>query len=134
MTASYVERMHKNPLTRWQLEPPGFSAWVQLHGLDAALCSYNYRDSAFAHADNYAPSEFMKFFRHDGVCPGCPNACIKFFGSDDAGYDARAGAIHQEITGALGPNLGNADLEALIKANILCNEYGLDPDSLGYTL
>jgi aldehyde:ferredoxin oxidoreductase len=134
MTASYAERMLKNPLTRWQLEPPGFSAWVQLHGLDAALCSYNYRDSAFAQADNYAPSEFMRFFRHDGICPGCPNACIKFFGSDDTNYDARAGAIHQEITGALGPNLGNADLEALIKANILCNEYGLDPDSLGYTL
>jgi aldehyde:ferredoxin oxidoreductase len=134
MTASYAERMRKNPLTLWQLEPPGFSAWVQLHGLDAALCSYNYRDSEFVGADNYAPDRFMEFFRHDGVCPGCPNACIKFFGSNDRAYDARAGAIHQEITGALGPNLGNADLEVLIKANILCNEYGVDPDSLGYTL
>jgi aldehyde:ferredoxin oxidoreductase len=134
MTASYAERMRKNPLTLWQLEPPGFSAWVQLHGLDAALCSYNYRDSEFLGADNYAPNEFMRYFRHDGVCPGCPNACIKFFASEDNDYDARGGAIHQEITGALGPNLGNADLEALIKANILCNEYGIDPDSLGYTL
>lgn len=134
MTASYTDRMRANPLTRWQLDPPGFSAWVQLHGLDAALCTYNYRDTAFADAANYAPSEFMKFFRHDGVCPGCPNACIKFFGTEDEAYDSRAGAMHQEITGALGPNLGNSDLELLVKANILCNDYGIDPDSLGYTL
>jgi len=134
MTASYRERMLKNPLTRWQLDPPGFSAWVQLHGLDAALCSYNYRDTAFPGADNFAPDEFMRFYRNDGICPGCPNACIKFFATDDVGFDPRAGAFHQEITGALGPNLGISDLAALVKANILCNEYGIDPDSLGYTL
>ena len=50
MTESYRKRMADNPLTRWQLEPPGFAAWVELHGIDAALCTYNYRDSAFEHA------------------------------------------------------------------------------------
>ena len=135
MTESYRQRMVDNPLTRWQLDPPGFAAWVELHGIDAALCTYNYRDSAFEHASAYSPEEFMRHYQHDGVCPGCPNACIKFFSAGEAAvYDPRAGGIHQEITGAMGPNLGLSKLEDVLKANILCNDLGLDPDSLGFTL
>lgn len=135
LTESYAARMRDNSLTRWQLEPPGFSAWVHLHGLDAALCVHNYRDSAFAGAVAYATQRFLLYYRHDGDCPGCPNGCIKFFGTgDDTAYDPRAGAIHQEITGALGPNLGIADLTAIFRANVLCNDLGLDPTSLGFTL
>lgn len=135
LTERYQAKMVDNSLTRWQLDPPGFSAWVHLHGLDAALCTRNYRDAIFEAADNYEASSFMPYFRHDGVCPGCPNNCIKFFGTgDDGAFDPRAGGIHQEISGALGPNLGIADLEMIFQANILCNEFGLDPTSLGFTL
>lgn len=135
LTRDYALKMRDNALTRWQLEPPGFSAWVQLHGLDASLCTRNYRDSAFEAADNYAPEHFMRRYLREGHCPGCPNNCIKFFATgDDSTYDPRAGGIHQEITGTLGPNCGIADLDAVLKANVLCNEYGLDPTSLGFTL
>ncbi len=34
----------------------------------------------------------------------------------------------------LGPNCGLTDLSTILKANILCNELGLDPTSLGFTL
>lgn len=132
LTRSYGERMVDNPLTRWQLDPPGFSAWVHTHGTDAALCTRNYRDSVFEAADAYRPELFMARYRHDGDCPGCPNRCIKFFSVDDA--DTPAGGIHQEITGALGANLGLADLDVLFRANVLCNDLGLDPTSLGFTL
>ncbi len=135
ITAQYRARMRDNALTRWQLEPPGFSAWVHLHGLDAALCTRNYRDAIFEAADNYDAQYFMPRYRHEGNCPGCPNNCIKFFGTDDAAaYDPRAGGIHQEITGTLGPNLGLSDLDAIFRANVLCNDLGLDPTSLGFTL
>jgi aldehyde:ferredoxin oxidoreductase len=139
LTEHYAARMRENSLTRWQLEPPGFSSWVQLHGLDAALCVENYRDNAFPAADNYTSGKFMQHYLHDGICPGCPNNCIKFFGaaqSNGAPYpvDPRAGAIHQEITGTLGPNCGITDLNSIFQANILCNEYGMDPTSLGFTL
>ncbi len=135
MTANYAAAMRDNDLTRWQLEPPGFSAWVHLHGLDAALCTRNYRDSTFEAAENYEASKFMAYYRQDGDCPGCPNNCIKFF--DPGGghpYDPRAGGIHQEITGTLGPNLATRDLATIFQANVLCNDLGLDPTSLGFTL
>jgi aldehyde:ferredoxin oxidoreductase len=135
LTERYRSQMQDNDLTRWQLDPPGFSAWVHLHGLDAALCTRNYREAVFEAADNYEAQRFMPYYQHDGNCPGCPNNCIKFFAADDnQTYDPRSGAIHQEITGTLGPNLGTTDLQTIFQANILGNELGLDPSSLGFTL
>ena len=68
-------------------------------------------------------------------CPGCPNNCIKIFGVGSPGtQDGQSGGIHQEITGAFGSNLGIANLDDVFAANILCNELGLDPNSLGFTL
>ena len=135
LTDDYGRRMRANDLTRWQLEPPGFGAWVHLHGLDAALCTRNYQNTPFPEAANYAAERFMANYRGEASCPGCPNNCIKFYGTeDDARYDPRAGAIHQELPGTLGPNCGVGDLQAIFKANVLCNQLGLDPTSLGYTL
>jgi aldehyde:ferredoxin oxidoreductase len=135
LTDLYRARMRTNPLTRWQLEPPGFSAWVHLHGLDAALCTHNYREAVFEAADAYEASLFLPYFQGDGDCPGCPNNCIKFFSAgEEARFDPRAGGIHQEVTGTLGPNVGTTDLATIFRANILCNDLGLDPTSLGFTL
>ncbi len=125
LTSHYAEAMRDNPLTRWQLKPPGFSAWVHTHGIDAALCVRNYRDNVFEHAGNYRPELFMDHFEGDGNCPGCPNHCIKLFQST---------GIHQEIAGTLGPNCGVGELTAVLAANVLCNDLGLDPTSLGFTL
>lgn len=138
LTKRYATRMLQNSLTRWQLDPPGFSAWVHTHGIDAALCVRNYRDSVFEAADHYRPEQFMRHYlpmadKNEG-CPGCPNNCIKFFGPADSPATARASGIHQEVTGTLGPNCGIASLEAVLRANIMCNELGLDPTSLGFTL
>jgi aldehyde:ferredoxin oxidoreductase len=135
ITERYRNRMDQNPLTQWQLQPPGFAAWVHTHGIEAALCTHNYRESVFPTADAYEPDRFMERYRGEALCPGCPNNCIKVFGTaDDGCYDPRAGGIHQEITGAIGSNLGLADLDALFKINILCNELGIDPNALGFTL
>jgi len=134
IAARYEAGMEGNPLTRWQLVPPGFSCWVHLHGTDAALCTRNYRDSVFEHAQGYAEERFMARYEGDGLCPGCPNQCIKFFAAEGDDLDVRQGGIHQEATGALGSNLGMPDPEFVFRANILCNELGMDPNSLGFTL
>jgi aldehyde:ferredoxin oxidoreductase len=135
LTAHYAAVMRDNDLTRWQLEPPGFAAWVHLLTGDTAICAENYRVSAFDHAPAYDPERFMQRFVDDSPCPGCPNLCIKRFGAgDDARYDPASGGIHQEITGTMGPNLGIGDLETVLAANVRCNELGMDPTSLGFTI
>lgn len=135
VTASFAERIAGNPLSTWQQKPPGFSCWLYLHGLDAALCVNNYSRPMIEGTENLREEEFMQRYKGDGVCPGCPNDCIKFLhplGTED--LDPRASGIHQEATGALGPNLGIVDLDWILRANNLCNQYGLDPTSLGFVL
>ena len=48
--------------------------------------------------------------------------------------DSRAGGIHQEITGAMGPNIGMTDIKNILRANNMVNQLGMDPTSLGFTL
>jgi aldehyde:ferredoxin oxidoreductase len=132
LAASYERRMHGNELTRWQLDPPGFGCWVHTHGTDAALCTRNYRESVFEAADEYAPEGFLRRAAGVAPCPGCPNDCIKRYAAP--GDDPRAGGLHQEAAGTLGSNCGIADLDAVFRANVRCNEYGLDPVSLGFTI
>ncbi len=135
LTRFYAEQMTLNDLTRWQLDPPGFAAWVHLMTGDTAICAENYRTSAFGSAAAYDPEQFRRRYAGIAPCPGCPNDCIKRFGAgDDKRFDPQSGGIHQEITGALGPNIGLTELDPLLAANIQCNELGMDPDSLGFTI
>lgn len=135
ITDDYRAKMPLNPLADWQYQPPGFAAWVHTHGLDAALCTKNFRESAFPGVQNFTPEEFMARFQGNAPCPGCPNDCFKHFtpqGSPDSVIPSSA--MHQEITASMGANIGNADLDFLFESNILCNTLGLDPTSLGYVL
>lgn len=135
ITERYRQSMQDNPTTRWQLEPPGFSCWLSSLGADRAVCAHNYRDGFFEGLDSFSAARYMDFYLQEGNCPGCPNNCIKYFGTqEDASYDPRLSGIHQDVVGVLGPNCGVTDLPTILKANILCNELGLDPTSLGFTL
>ena len=134
LTQTFREGMTHNSLSKWQLDPPGFAVWIHTHGLDAALDVENYRTASFAALDNYEVPHFMKHYQGVSACPGCPNDCIKILHAGDPDLDPRASGIHQEITGALGPNIGLGDIRVLLRLNNLLNQYGLDPVSLGFTL
>jgi aldehyde:ferredoxin oxidoreductase len=135
----FASEIAGNSLSTWQLEPPGFSCWIYLHGLDASLCVENYRKSEFAGLDGFRKERFLEHAVTDLPCPGCPNHCMKSIVpagsvSSDAKIDPRSCGIHQEISGSIGPNLGIDDLDVVLEANRRCNQYGLDPTSLGFTL
>ncbi|MGC9349279.1 MAG: aldehyde ferredoxin oxidoreductase family protein [Anaerolineae bacterium] len=135
LTADFRQRMLENDLSTWQYEPPGFSCWIYLHGLDAALDVNNYRQSTFDRLQGYREDEFLARSIQELGCPGCPNHCIKAIHPNDAeDLDPRASGIHQEVTGTMGPNIGVGDLDTVLRANNLCNQYGMDPTSLGFTI
>lgn len=131
LTASYRDRIALNPLTAWQKDEPGFSAWVELHGLDAGLCVQNFSTAEYAQAVAYRPGEVMKHCTGVSQCPGCPNDCIKVMRTSDG---ANARGMHQPAMGSLGPNLGIWDVASVIDANTRCQELGMDPISLGFTM
>jgi aldehyde:ferredoxin oxidoreductase len=135
IAASFEARVSQNDLSKWQKTPPGFSCWVYTNGLDAALCVNNYSLSTIEGTEQLKEEEFLRRCGGDGCCPGCGNDCIKFLHPlDGEDLDPRASGIHQEAPGALGPNLGVVDLDWILRANNFCNQQGLDPTSLGFTL
>jgi len=135
ITVDFAGRINSNNLSKWQLIAPGFSCWIYLHGLDAALCTNNYSKSSFDNINNFKEENFLSHRISDLECPGCPNNCIKSIHPNNSGnLDSRASGIHQEITGTMGPNIGISDLDMVLRFNNLCNQYGLDPASLGFSI
>ena len=133
ISAEFAAAVPGNILARWQKERPGFAVWIHDHGLDAALDVNNFRSATFEHVDDYAKPHWEPYYRGVAPCPGCANDCMKVYHVEGRG-DARAGAMHQEVTGTMGPNIGTPDVATLIAHNTRLNELGMDPVSLGFTL
>ena len=130
----FAAAISTNDLSSWQHDDPGFSCWIYLHGVDAALCVNNYAKCRIDGLEGFGEDAFLRRAIATIPCPGCPNNCIKAIsGSGYSGTQDSCG-IHQEITGAMGPNLGITDLDVVLEFNRRCNEYGLDPTSLGFTI
>ena len=130
---NFERDIESNTLSSWQKNLPGFAVWVHLVGLDAALTTENFRTATFADVDAYEEDKWLPMYQGVSPCPGCANDCMKIYHAD-GDLDRRAGAMHQEITGTLGPNIGTSDIRVLMRFNNLCNQWGLDPVSLGFTL
>lgn len=128
----YQDAMEKNVLSMWQHDRPGFGVWIHTHGIDAALCVNNFQTSCCDYTNDYVPEKFAPYYQGESRCPSCPNSCIKCYARRVE--DAASGGLHQEALGALGPNIGNSDVGKIIDANVQCNELGMDPDSLGFTI
>lgn len=134
ISRSFLEEMPKNTLSMWQKNPPGFSAAADLSDFDTAyIGTNNYLSDLQVANSDFTRASYLDFYKGANPCPGCPNDCIKYIAPNDESPDQACG-IHQEVTGAIGPNLGNTSLKLTLKANELCNRYGLDPVSLGFTL
>ncbi len=128
----FDKTMRSNVLSMWQHDRPGFGVWIHTHGIDASVCVNNFQTSKCDYVNEYAPEQFEDYYNGVSSCPGCPNDCIKRYAPKEA--DSRSGGLHQEALGAFGPNMGLSDVHKIVFANVLCNEYGMDPNSLGYTI
>ena len=133
----YAASVERNPVTRWQLEPPGFGAWVG-GASQGSFAVENYRTSVFPEGGYDAAAFNRRVAWSEGGCPNCPTDCIKGFAAwrlDPALIaQRREGGLHQEAAAALGPNLGLETADEALALNDRCLRLGLDPVSLGFTL
>ncbi len=136
INANFERDIPHNTLSNFQKQLPGFAVWVHAVGLDATLNIENFRTAEFAAVDAYEEKYWLPHYKGVAPCPGCANDCMKIYHDDSAmaDLDPRASAIHQEITGSMGPNIGTQDVSALLRFNNLLNQLGMDPVSLGFTL
>ncbi|HWP29109.1 MAG TPA: aldehyde ferredoxin oxidoreductase family protein [Chloroflexota bacterium] len=98
------------------------------------LPSYNYRQATFAGAEQLSGEELHRQHLAKIVgCASCTVRCEHLYRTLDEGPEA-AVRLEYETLYALGPLLGIADPNAVIRAAQLCDRLGLDSISAGGTL
>jgi len=71
------------------------------------------------------------YMRHGGACSACPLGCHKFSVVKSGKYQGYSGGPEYETLAALGAGCGITGIEAVLKGNELCNDFGLDTISAG---
>ena len=126
ITSAYTSRMPHNPLTRSQLEPPGFGIYVD-RALAGYVASGGFAARPSPAVEAFDPDEFLPMLRDDGVgsCPSCPQGCLKSFLTDPS-VPLDGGRVHQLGITAFASQWGDADPERAVRFNSFCHEIGAE--------
>ena len=99
-----------------------------------AVSAITYRHFQDGHVKSLEGFDVASFARYEQKqrfsCKGCPVTCRQTFKIDDGPYAGTRGeAIHCNSIQDFGSKLDIPYTPAIIKANLLCNEYGMDIDT-----
>jgi aldehyde:ferredoxin oxidoreductase len=99
------------------------------------LPTRNFRESTFPTADQVGGESLSKhLLTRARACFSCTISCGRATKVTQPEYKGQGEGPEYETAWAFGPDCGVDNLEAITKANYLCNEYGLDTISLGATI
>lgn len=102
----------------------------------AGICpTRNFQSGVFEKAEAISGHVLTeKYLQRPGACHGCPIACARITKLDHPRWQGSGEGPEYETLAAFGSSCGVDNLEAIIKANFLCNELGLDTISTGMTI
>ena len=125
-----------HPVTGEGLGAYGTEILVNIINESGALPLRNGRDgSVFADADNISGETLAeKYLIRNKGCFGCCIGCGRVVDIPDGPFKSRGEGPEYEAGWSFGADCGIDDLEAVCKANFICNEYGFDPITLGATI
>ena len=114
----------------------GTEILVNIINQSGALPTRNWRDGAyFPDADATGGETLVdKYLVKNKGCFGCSIDCGRVTRIPDGPYKSSGEGPEYEAAWAYGADCGISDLAAICKANFLCNEYGMDPITLGATI
>lgn len=119
-----------HPITSRGLPEFGTAVLMNVVNAVGALPARNFRQSRFGRAEAVSGEALRQVTTGRKACPGCPIACGRRVSLD--GREVQGPEF--ETLWSFGADLGLADLEAVIRLNLLCNDLGLDTISAGATL
>ncbi|MTI82644.1 MAG: aldehyde ferredoxin oxidoreductase [Firmicutes bacterium] len=114
----------------------GTTAITGLAQLLGFLPTRNFQASTFDGAENLRGETIMekRVIKNKG-CYNCPVSCSRFCQVNEGHYAGTAGeGPEYESVTAFGSKCGNDNLDAVLHANMLCNQLGLDTISTGNTI
>jgi len=111
----------------------GTAGLISVVNAMGALPTRNFQTGTFEGAEDIAGSSITEKNRVKGfACASCPVGCSLIAEIKSGDYKGtRSEGPEYESTVMLGSNCGIADLDTIIAANYLCDEYGLDTISAG---
>jgi aldehyde:ferredoxin oxidoreductase len=121
----------ENPVTGTGLPTYGTAVLVNIINEHGILPTRNFQTGVFLTADKISGETMVEtILVRNKACFGCPIACSRITKVEGAEHEGP----EYETIGMLGSQCGVDDLEAITKANLLCNDFGLDTISMGNTI
>ncbi len=130
------EILSKNPFSGNGAAKLGTSMLVNIINALGGLPTNNAKDAYFENANNISGEALAKnnLIRNEG-CDSCPIACGRVTEIRKGKYKGSHGiGPEYEPVWALGAMCGVDDLDSVVMASYLCDEYGLDSISAGATV
>lgn len=136
--AEAMKMIRENPVTgpKGGLHVYGTAVLVNIVNAHGAYSSRNFQNSYFPDADEQSGERLTATYLTGTTgCWGCPIICGRKSSVPEGPFSIKytEGPEYETIF-ALGSNCGVKELDAVIKANHFCNEFGIDTISMGGTI
>ena len=137
--AKAMEKIKKHPVTSEGLPTYGTAILVNIINQHGIFPTRNFQTGVFAEAEKISGETLAKTLldkelTKKEICWGCPIGCARGTKITTPPWTGEGGGPEYETIWAFGAQTGTSSLEAITKANYLCNELGLDTISMGHTI
>jgi len=134
-----MDKIKKNSVTAEALPKLGTAVLVNIINKAGILPTKNFKTGVFPGAEKISGERLAKEFvdwnkQREEICWGCPIGCARYTKVTNSPFSGEGGGPEYETIWAFGAQTGTDNLEAICKANFLCNELGLDTISMGHTI
>ena len=125
-----------HPVTGAGLSAYGTQILVNIINASGAMPKNNGRDgSVFADADDISGETLTaKYLLRNKGCFGCSIGCGRVTDIKEGPFKSKGEGPEYEAGWSFGADCGVNDLAAVCDANFLCNQYGIDPITMGATI
>lgn len=130
------DMLKKHPVTGQGLPTYGTQILVNILNQSGGLPTRNWRDGGvFEYADETSGETLTeKYLVRNKGCFGCNIGCGRVTRIPEGKFKSFGEGPEYEAGWAFGADCGVRNLEAISKANFICNELGIDPITMGATI
>jgi aldehyde:ferredoxin oxidoreductase len=130
-----LAKIKAHPVTSGGLPTYGTAVLVNVINQHGAFPTRNFQQGVFEGAEKISGETLAEtLLVRKRACFGCPIACGRPSVVPGGKYKGAGEGPEYETAWALGAACGVDNLEAVTKANYICNELGLDPITMGSTI
>ena len=129
------DMIRNHPVGGGGLKKFGTDVLINILNESGGLPTRNFREGVFPTADNVGGESLTKkILTRPRGCFSCIISCGRATRVTNPKYAGMGEGPEYETAWSFGPDCGVDDLDAVTKANYICNEYGMDGITMGATV